>query len=78
VAHTLYSSGRLRLNFNREDAIRQLARMTLKPEDEIRAKLLNGKRKKIKSSESLETIFMLKRKFEARGLNVYIESDASD
>ncbi len=76
VPHVLYSKGRLRLNFNREDSIRQLSRLTHKPEDEIIERLLNGERKKIKSSDSLESLFRLKRKLEARGLDVYIETDA--
>jgi len=74
MSHILYSKGRLLDNFNREDSIRKLARMTHKPEREIAKRLLNGHQKKIKSADSLEALFRLMRKFQTRGLDVYIKT----
>lgn len=75
MLYILYSAGQLRLNFDRQEALRQLSILTIRTEKEIQQKLLNGSRKKIKSSDSLEELFELKCKLEACGLDVYIETD---
>ena len=76
MSHVLYSKGRLRKNFNHDEAVVKLAEMTRKSVEQVEERLLNGKPKRIKSSDSLDKLYRLKTKLESNGLDVYIEVNA--
>ena len=73
VVHVLYSRGHLFDDTNQEEALEKLATITRKTTQQIEKRLLSGRRKKVKSSHSLEKLLKLKRRLTDIGLDVYIE-----
>jgi len=59
---------------DRQAAIQQIATMTSKSCEQIEERLLSGKRKRVKSSESLSKLMRLETKFRDAGFDVYIDN----
>ena len=74
MSHILYSRGRLLAGVSKPAAVEQLSVITKKESDRVEEKLLSGKRKRIKSSDTLGPLVRLKSKFQDAGLDVYIDS----
>ncbi|MGK0375635.1 MAG: hypothetical protein ACJA2E_002115 [Arenicella sp.] len=73
MTHILYASGKLLDSADRRSAIEQIAVMTNKSMEKIEQCLLSGQRRRIKSSECLEKLKHLEKKFRAAGFDVYID-----
>lgn len=72
MTHILYARGTLLEMADRQSAIEQIATMTSKSCEQIEERLLSGKRKRVKSSESLSKLMRLEEKFRDAGFDVYI------
>lgn len=75
--YILYSRGQLieSTDIDQETAIEKLASATRRTSDQVKKRLLNGKRKKLKSSSSLKKLILLQKKLTDCGLNAYIDLD---
>jgi hypothetical protein len=73
MTHILYARGKLLDSADRRSAIEQIALMTSKSMEQIEQRLLSGQRRRVKSSECLEKLKRLEKKFRAAGFDVYID-----
>lgn len=73
ISHVLYSRGRILDEFNYFDSLDQLSKTTRRTKQQVEEFILNGERKRLKSSPCLKKIMSLESKFKKIGLDVYIE-----
>lgn len=73
TSHVLYSRGRLFDDHNYFDALQKLAVVTRRTQQDVEERILNGERKRLKSSTSLRKLLQLESKLKGIGLDVYIE-----
>ena len=73
VAHVLYSRGRVFEDFNYFEALEKISEVTRRTKQQVEERILNGKRKRLKSSRSLRKLIALETKLKNVGLDVYIE-----
>jgi len=73
MTHILYTRGKLISAADREVAIEQMASMTSKTKEQIEERLLSGKRRRIKSSDSLNKLMRLELMLKEAGFDVYID-----
>lgn len=74
MTHILYSSGALLGEADQQSVVEQIASMTSKTAEQVKQRLLSGKRKRVKSSDSLSKLIRLEIKLKAVGLDVYIDN----
>ena len=75
MTHILYARGKLLETADRQSAIRQIATLTSKSYEQIEERLLSGKRKRVKSSDSLSKLIRLEKRFRNAGFDVYIDKE---
>jgi len=73
LSHVLYSRGRILDEFNYFESLDKLSETTHRPKKEVEERILNGERKRLKSSSCLKKLISLESKFKEIGLDVYIE-----
>lgn len=73
VAHVLYSRGRVYDEFNYFEALEKISAVTRRTKQQVEERILNGERKRLKSSNSLKKLLLLETKLKNVGLDVYIE-----
>jgi len=77
--HVLYSRGRMFKtadDANYFDYLQKIAVLTRRSPQEVEEIILNGKRKKIKSSTTLKTLVQLEAQLKELSLDVYIEPES--
>ena len=72
--HILYSRGYLLDGVDYFSSLQKIAELTRRNSQTVEEHVLNGQRKKMRSSNSLKTLIQLEAKFRGVGLDVYIES----
>lgn len=75
--HILYSRGHLLDGMDYFTSLQKIAELTRRNPQEVEELVLNGQRKKMRSSNSLKNLILLEAKFKELGLDVYIESEQS-
>ena len=73
LSHVLYSRGRLFDEFDYFEALSKLSIITHRSKKDLEEELLNGEKKRVKSSFSLKKIMYLEKKLKDIGLDVFIE-----
>jgi len=75
VSHVLYSRGRVFDEFDYFDALQKISEVTRRTKQQVEERILNGERKRLKSSHCLKTILLLETKLKNVGLDVYVETE---